>query len=162
MDYIKFIEGIPKTPNYPVELNPDILIDIKNYEKVDEIGEGTYSKILLVKEKSTGKFLAAKSYKTVRSMRELCFYMLNEVKSLIDSKHPAVINIVGYSFMNMNQKPSPTILLELAKGSLNDILGNNDASTSFKDWNNTKKLINAYGIAAGMRQLHSNNIYIEI
>ena len=45
-----------------------------------------------------------------------------------------------------------------SKRSLFDILENERKGEKNDDWNDTKKLINIYGIASGMSYLHSNNI----
>lgn len=42
--------------------------------------------------------------------------------------------------------------------SLNDLLNVERNETHIGEWNDTKKLINIYGIASGMAYLHSNNV----
>ena len=158
LHYIKTIEEDPKTPNQPIKLYPDIIIDMSDYEKVEKIGYTVNAEILKVREKSTGDLFAAKIYNKDDNITDSYLHVLNEVGYLVDSKHPAIINIIGYSFCDFNQKPKPVILIELAKNSLSDILEYKKNLSSFQEWNNTKKLINAFGIAAGMSYLHFNNI----
>lgn len=73
--------------------------------------------------------------------------------------YPSVIKFVGYYSTNFDDDPLPTIITELAvNGSLQDIIRMESQGLSPSDWNYTKKLINIYGIAAGMSYLHSHNV----
>ena len=71
--------------------------------------------------------------------------------------HPAVLKFIGCSKTNFNSESNPTIITEYYKnGSLLSLIENHDKYTHI--WNDTKKLITIFGIASGMKYLHSNNI----
>lgn len=73
--------------------------------------------------------------------------------------HPSVLQFIGYSPTDFEGSSNPTIITHLAKnGTLRDILKLESIGQSPEGWDFTRKLINIYGIAVGMRYLHKNNI----
>lgn len=72
--------------------------------------------------------------------------------------HTSIIKIKGFSPFTFNYNPHPTIIIELGNCSLQSILELEKNGLSPSQWDITNKLINIYGIAAGMKHLHSLNI----
>lgn len=69
------------------------------------------------------------------------------------------MKFIGFSSKNFKNKPKPVIVTELiSNGSLKDIIELERNSCCHPDWDDTKKLINIFGIASGMKYLHSKNI----
>ena len=82
-----------------------------------------------------------------------------EVNIISQLNHPSIVKFIGYSPVNFKNKPKPVIITEfLSNGSLGDILDLEKKGLCKNEWNDTKKIINIYGIAAAMSFLHSHNI----
>lgn len=85
--------------------------------------------------------------------------LFREVNLMSLFNHPSILKFIGYYPNNFENDPLPTIITELSnKGTLRDIIEMELTELSPEDWNQTKKLINIYGIASGMSYLHTNNI----
>ena len=66
---------------------------------------------------------------------------------------------MDYNPCNFKQKTKPTIITEYASnGSLDRIIELERLNMAIPEWDDTKKLINLYGIAMGMSYLHSKHI----
>lgn len=73
--------------------------------------------------------------------------------------HQSIMKFIGYSPIDFRGKARPTIITELLLDlSLKDVIYYERKSCGIHGWDNSKKLINIYGIAAGMAYLHSHNI----
>lgn len=138
-------------------------IDINRYQIISKIGEGGFSVVYRVKDKITGLFYAAKvstlmiDEDTKDSQEAILLFREVYLLSVLD--HPCILKFVGYFQTNFEDDPVPTIITELAtNGSLLDIIEMEKSGLSPKNWDNTKKIINIYGIASGMSYLHSNNV----
>lgn len=82
-----------------------------------------------------------------------------EINILSKLDHPSFLRFIGYSPIDFNQQPNPIVVTEMPYNqSLNDLLNVERNETHIGEWNDTKKLINIYGIASGMAYLHSNNV----
>lgn len=73
------------------------------------------------------------------------------------------MNYYGYNERNIKNDPYPVLILEYCKrGTLSNVLSiQNNGELEMKgysDWNNTKKMINLFGIALGMNYIHKYNI----
>lgn len=138
------------------------LIDISQYEKRRKIGEGCTNNVYLVKDKSTGIFYAAKIRKDkidekVKDSQEIS---ISDVEKLMYSiNHPSILKIFGFYQTNFDNKPFPTMIMELsANPSLKDVIMPESACFIPDDWNLEKKCILIYGIASGMAHLHAQKI----
>lgn len=137
--------------------------DLNRYKLISKIGEGAFSKVYRVKDSETNIYYAAKVANLVvdedsvdSQDSRLLFREVNLISML---NHPAVLKFVGYYQTDFENEPKPTIVTELAtRGSLKDVIEMEISSISPYDWNDTKKLINIYGIASGLAFLHENSI----
>lgn len=111
----------------------------------------------------TNEFYAAKicnfmvDEETKDSQETLLLFREVNLMSLLN--HPAIIKFIGYSQNVFDGDPCPIILTEFASnGSLRSLIEMEQSGLSPPEWNETKKLIIIYGIAAGMSYLHSNKV----
>lgn len=138
----------------------NIFLNLNSYEVIGRIGKGTYSKVCKVKDKSYGNIYAAKVSDSPvddeQREESTSFFTFSEVNVLSALNHKAILKFIGYSSTDFHKEPNPTIIMEFAPNkSLYNVISN---SSSIDSWNDTKKLINIYGIAAGMNYLHLNDI----
>lgn len=86
-------------------------------------------------------------------------FFLREVQFLKAISHPLITKFIGFSLTDFVGESRPVIIREyLPNNSLMEVLLNEKSCQLPRIWTDTKKLINIYGIAAGMSFLHSNNI----
>ncbi|KAK8835922.1 hypothetical protein M9Y10_040302 [Tritrichomonas musculus] len=130
------------------------------YQKLQNIGSGTFGDVYLVKELKTDIYYAAKissskiddNKQTPEESRKM-FQKLNMMPSL---DHLSILKLIGFYPRDFSGNPFLTIITEFCNmGSLKDLI---KMTNPPKGWNSTKKLINIYGIASGMSYLHSRNI----
>lgn len=139
------------------------LVDLQKYEILRKIGSGAFSEVFLVKEKSSDKFYAAKILNNKIDEENIkdenTFLIFREIKLISSLNHPSIIGFQGFSPTDFKNKPRPTIITEyIPNGTLSNILELEQKGLSPKCWDDTRKLINIYGIACGLLYLHSNNI----
>lgn len=85
--------------------------------------------------------------------------MEREINIISKLNYPSILKFIGFNSRNFNGKPKPTIITELSSnGSLDKIIEMERMSCGNPNWDDTKKLINIFGIAAGMAYLHSLDI----
>lgn len=85
--------------------------------------------------------------------------IIQQTNIISQINHPTILKLIGFSPSNFKEEPKPTIITEMiTKKRLFDILEFAKYNNSLVDWNNTKKFINIYGIASGMKCLHSFGI----
>ena len=141
----------------------NIGIDINRYKITNKIGEGSFSKVYRVKDLKTKKYYAAKisnimiDEDTKNSQEAL--HLFREINLMSLFNHPSILKFIGYYPNDFENDPLPTIITELSNnGSLRDIIEMEISGLSPEDWDDTKRLINIYGIACGMSYLHAHNI----
>ena len=140
------------------------VLDISQYQSIKKIGEGGFSKVYLIQDKTTSDLYAAKVAKILIDEEEEydsenVHVLFREISLISLLNHPSILRFIGYYSTNFKGDHCPTIISEFAvNGSLHDIIDMEMSSLSPDDWNDTKKLINIYGIAAGMSYLHFNNV----
>ena len=129
------------------------IIDRKNYVLINNHDN-------LVRQKKTDKIFYVKQFyfdfdglSTDTNTR-----LFNEINILSQLKHPAIVKLIGFCPSFFHGKRKPGIFLEyMPNKTLRDvIILSKKGKAPF--WNDTKKLINLYGIASGMKYAHSKNI----
>lgn len=145
----------------PLEFDVN-MVKASEFEQKAKIGEGSFGKIYKVIEKKTGNLYAAKISRIIIDTRTNNVEgdrLENEIIITAKLNHPSIIKFIGFSSTNFKDETKPIIITEFAaNGSLDKILEMESNSLSSKNWNNTKKLINLYGIASAMSYLHNLNI----
>lgn len=134
---------------------------IDDFIKLEEIGSGGFATVYKVKEKGSGNYFAAKvvtkSYENQSSPEFEA--ILNEIKIMSRLNHPSILQFYGISKIDFDQCKNLTIFTEyLPNKSLDHIINEEMHSNAHKDWNDTKKLINIYGIASALSYLHTNGV----
>lgn len=142
-------------------------IDINDYRKLKIIGNGSFGTVFRVQEKSSGKLFAAKIFKNVYSKNDNKVdlkQVTREASVYSKIQHPAVARYYGVSPFDFDNEPFPCLILDYYKNqSLRSLIYDQEAGKCPPEWNNTKILINLYGIAAGVAFLHSKNIiYLDL
>lgn len=138
--------------------------DLDNFEKKEQIGKGGFSEVFKVAEKKTGKIYAAKICKkkldrNTKEIKELRVNLSREVNIISGLDHPAVLKFYGYSKVDFEQESKPVIITEYSSnGTLRNITEQVRQQKVPQSWDDTKKLINIYGIASGVSYLHSRDI----
>lgn len=134
-------------------------INIDKFQILNSIGKGELGEVYKVKEISNEKIYAAKILNieinpdSTENQEYLQF--ISKISSILSLNHPTFMQLIGISTSNFDQSPCPTIITEYAhNGSLYNIISSN----SLKYLDNTRKLINIYGIATSLQYLHSHNI----
>ncbi|KAK8854393.1 hypothetical protein M9Y10_016955 [Tritrichomonas musculus] len=136
-------------------------LDINNYKIIELVKKGEFNKVYKVIEKRTGKLFAARISNinmtefSVEEMKTIC----NEFHRMSKLKHQSILRILGFSPKDYKNRSNPVFITELTfKKSLQDVIQNERENMKYKEWNATKKIINIYGIASGMKYLHSHDI----
>ncbi|KAK8843100.1 hypothetical protein M9Y10_025291 [Tritrichomonas musculus] len=136
-------------------------LDLNNYEIGMKVGQGGFGKVYCCQNKKTGEKYAAKVSKSLikEEDKNAMLNIYREVNIMASISHPAVLKFIGYSPVNFNGKKKPVIINEFApNGSLKHIIFQESKGKKIQGWDATKKLINVYGIAAGMAFLHLNRV----
>ncbi|KAK8854133.1 hypothetical protein M9Y10_016687 [Tritrichomonas musculus] len=124
----------------------DYFVTLCKYDKGAIIKKNKGSEIYQITSKETGNIYAAKKINQDINIYSK-FEKTNIPKSLyIMSKlnHPSILKLIGI-------KIAPN-------GSLRKVLDNEGKGFSVNEWDDTKKFICIYGIAVGMKYLHSLDI----
>ncbi|KAK8865515.1 hypothetical protein M9Y10_011071 [Tritrichomonas musculus] len=131
------------------------ILKLNKFNKKDFLGAGKYSQVFRVEHIKTGDIFAAKISNN-RVSKKISKSILSEVNIMMSLDHPAILKFIGYSPVNFENEPKPTIVTEfLSNGSLQNVI--NDPS-KYPLWNDTTRLIIISGIIAGMAYLHENSI----
>ncbi|KAK8836215.1 hypothetical protein M9Y10_039847 [Tritrichomonas musculus] len=146
-------------PNeFLIEIDP---IDLSLFEKQDLIGKGQFGEVYKIKEKKTSEISAAKiNQLEIEEIKPTEMQnLVNEISILSKINSITILKFIGYNEKNFEDKSRPTIITEFCKNdSLEKIIELQENGLSPPEWDNTKMLITAYGIASGMSHLHSKNI----
>lgn len=157
-----------KLKKYNIDLNlelphdkilKDFIVDMKNYITVSVIGKGMYGVVSLVKDKRTGQKYASKELKFEKEEEERQNEKLfkREVEIMASFDNYALLGLRGFTEYKKNVKPH--ILTEYCqKGELSSIIKEESKGLSPSGYDETQKLIIAYGIARGMQVLHKKKI----
>lgn len=139
----------------------DTFVDLSKYSKMQKIWQSGFGEVYKIKEKETDQLYAAKISQTPitsNSQAEI-LNLSREVNNNASMIHPTILKFIGYSSTSFNNEPNPVIISEYtSNGSLSNVIDLERHESSEIIWNDTKKLINIYGISSGMKYLHENKI----
>lgn len=138
-------------------------LELNKYELQEgaPIGKGQFGIVFKVLDKSDGKVFAAKISlsQLTEDQKPMITNLKREVNIISQLNHPSVLKFIGYSPTDFDNHPYPVIITEYASnGTLNDMITLERQSRSPPMWDDTRKLINIYGIASAMSYLHQHNI----
>ena len=138
---------IPPEGTFNKNLNSENLFDLNYYILQKKIGEGSFGKVYLIKEKSTGNIYAAKisNQRINQNSKETIINLSREVNIIARLNHPNVLQFIGYSSINFKRKPKPVIVTEFASnGSLDDLIQSERISNSNDTFNATLNQIKLF------------------
>ncbi|KAK8845713.1 hypothetical protein M9Y10_020631 [Tritrichomonas musculus] len=135
-------------------------VDIRYFKIIDQIEDGIKSDLLKVQSKLTNEVFSVKQFKEIAFFRKedrLNFDCELDIVSKI--RYPSIAKFIGISKINFDKIEKPMIFVKYeSNGTLKKVLDLEKSSKQPQGWDDTKKLINLYGIASGMNYLHSLNI----
>ena len=146
-----------------IRFEDDYIIDINKFRPLKRIGFGSFSSVYKVKEIETGQIYAAKESREelIENTDEFLQYT-NQISILSQISHPCIVKFYGFSKKNFDNENRPVIITEyMTNGSLDYVIKNESLSLATLEWTLTKKLINIYGIAKGMKFLHSKKNFTQ-
>ena len=157
-DYKKIVDS--KKIHFSIDMGS---IEISDFKILEKIGEGNFGDVYNVIEKKTNTNYAAKISKLMvdedMENQEEVKYLFREINIFSILDHPSILKFIGYSPINFEGDPTPTIVTEYAvNNSLQNVINQEIIGLSPTNWNFTKKLIVIYGVASGMSYLHSKEI----
>ena len=136
-----------------------LIVDLKAFSKIEDIGHGAFGSLYTAKEPSSGRVYAVKimTQDFDNNSKQLEMFM-REVRILASIGHPCVLSFRG--FVPYRKKGDhPAILTEYMQGgSLQALLDKEQKGEHCPKWDDTHKLIVIYGVAVGMMALHSKRI----
>lgn len=140
---------------HPFFMLTNKFLDLNLFKIKSSIGEGASGKVYRVVKLETGEFYAAKVSKFMvdesTQDEQSTILLFREVNLMSLLNYPSILKFIGYCQTNFDNDPCPTIVSEFAtNGSLRGVIDMEKAGISPDDWNATKKLINIFGIAAGL------------
>ena len=134
---------------------------LDQFEKMEEIGSGSFGKVFKVVDKQTGAIYAAKiSRRKISKEDEASLHdLIREVDIISKISHPSVLKFIYFDNYDFKHQPKPVLITEYASnGSVEDFIRISHQSHSNDRFNATHGLIIMYGIASGMSYLHLHNI----
>ena len=149
---------------YETEINSISLdfeyLDLRDFEEMEIIGQGSFAKVYKIRNKRTGNEYAAKYLTKIREFSKKEYIILSrEVNFISQFNHPTIVKFIGFSPVDFGNKPNPVLIIELSNNrSLNNVLELLNKKEEIQEWDDTKKLINLYGIASSLSYIHSNGI----
>lgn len=136
-------------------------IDLSLFIKVSKLGESAFCKGYKIKGRETDIFYEASILKS--NFDDLSDDEKKRTTNMIslvrDFNHPSILKFIGCSSVDFKGNNRITLVNELMPNdSLNNIINLAMKSIIPPAWNDTKALINLYGIASAMSYLHSHDI----
>ena len=136
-------------------------INIEEYEicSPTSLGEGSYSEVFAVMEKSSKKIYAAKILKQDVYDEESDLRIRREIEIISSCIHPTIIKFYGFSNKDFSGNNNIVIIMEYAKNkSLSEAIKNAKCGMANPKYDNTKIQIILIGIARAMMILHQKRI----
>lgn len=137
----------------------DFKINVNDYKIIQQIDNGSYGVVYLVKNKETDEDFAAKVLKKKSDDAEAVQMLNKEIKILMLCQHPSVVGFYGFSTVDFYGKSNFTLFFQYCQyGSLGDILEKVRNGTCDIVYTNTQRQIILIGIARGLKYLHQRRV----
>ncbi|WOL00494.1 hypothetical protein Cni_G09207 [Canna indica] len=101
----ELVRGLPEwlVRNVPPEVLADLISKSADcYEKLEKVGQGTYSNVYKARDRDTGKIVALKKVRFETSEPESVKFMAREIMILQKLDHPNVIKLEGLATSRMH------------------------------------------------------------
>jgi MAP/microtubule affinity-regulating kinase len=129
------------------------VIDWSQYTKGKLCGKGASSAVYQYVHIPTGKHVAVKRMgKAVRDPHTQLMF-IRELSILLTLQHPTILPLVGFSLPDKPGGPFHIVTEFMPRGSLSEI-----ESQEGELYDDTQKSIIAFGVAAGMKYVHSMHV----
>ena len=134
-------------------------IDLKDYKIRNIIKDKQLWTVYLVENQRTKINYVAKMSKSSIDDKEKENFFISQIENYSLIKNPAILPLFGYSKLNFNLKPYPTLIFNyFPNGSLRSIFEKGKQSNIPAEWTTTTKYIILLGISLGMKYLHSKEL----
>lgn len=139
----------------------DWLLDVDNYEQQELVTKNKLMSSYKIKEKNFNINYTARIYNVnmtkYSKFEETDLPLMLQIGSQL--KHLSILQIKGFSPINFKHKKNPVLFTEfVSNGNLSDLFEKQRKIPNLNLMSDTKKLINIYGIASGMKYIHSQDI----
>jgi serine/threonine protein kinase len=135
-----------------------LIVSPRDYEKIRMIGTGASGVVYLVRRKDGTEEYAMKSVKCAQLNTQQQEYLFREVEIMTQAVHPALLYLVGYSLPQSRDGTAVIVPEYMPAGSVFDIITLDRAGNPPPNWDLSAKLKTIFGIAGGLRFLHSRRI----
>lgn len=130
-------------------------INLSEYEKGDLLGYGCNAKIYIARKKTDREYAVKIFKKEPNSLKK--FFRELDICSRIS--HLSLKNLHGYSLSGFDKNDGPMLFTKYYCNNSLDTLLELERKRKVSDiWTDTQKMIIVYGVARGMKYLHSLNI----
>lgn len=146
-------QEIPEFDPDNYTINPDLLKDLSDFQKIKQIGKGQFGDVYLYKDNDTSQLVAIKEVKS--NLEDI--NLKREVWILSTFTHPTLQSLYGLIDDSENNQ-FYMITPFYSKGDLINIINSENKHKSPQEWDLTQKYIVVYGIAAGLFFLHNHNL----
>lgn len=132
----------------------DLLVDLKLYRTIKNLGSG-----LFIEKRLVENIITKKIYLAIESTNKDLF-IPSEIEKLAKSPYPSFLNPVGFSKTNFDNKDFPTVLFDyMQNGSVASLF----TTMGFDLSRDTKTFIILLGTALAMRHVASNkSIHLDL
>ncbi|KAM7266470.1 hypothetical protein ACFE04_004367 [Oxalis oulophora] len=130
IDDDEMVDGWPKwlTDNVPREIFAGLVPkSAEAYDKIEKIGEGTYSNVYKARDKKTGKIVALKKVRFDTSEPNAIKFMAREIMILQKLDHPNIVKLEGLATSRMHY--SLYLVFEYMKSDLSRIISRPEGLT---------------------------------
>ncbi|KAL7262792.1 hypothetical protein ACSBR1_001030 [Camellia fascicularis] len=150
----EMVDGWPKwlIDNIPKEVLAGIVPrSAESYDKLDKVGQGTYSNVYKARDKETGKIVALKKVKFDTTEPESVKFMAREIMILQKLEHPNIVKLEGLATSRMQY--SLYLVFEYMHSDLARII-------SRPDQNLTEPQVKSYmhQLLSGLEHCHNRGI----
>ncbi|OHT05403.1 hypothetical protein TRFO_26886 [Tritrichomonas foetus] len=142
-----------------------VLVDIKgDFGRKTKISHGGFGVVYRATRKAKGKKSEMECAIKIMNNQSLLpgdYHIFDkEVKLLFRLKHPAIIELVGWSIPVMNYGYLALVTKYMPNGSLSQVIQKESDSLAPEGWDIIKKYCCIVGIAVGMCYVHQQDMYI--
>ena len=130
------------------------IIDYSKFKLGEKIASCKYNSVYKIECKETKKIFIAKFFSKSINQGNLS----RDINIITKLQHPTLLKTIGYSYVNNKGSDFSPIISEYYPNTLDLVFELEKKGIPIPGWNDTKKFILIYGIAAGMQFLHSHKI----
>ena len=159
------VSSAPDTSfNCTAGMEYELFRDIHREDNGEGLGSGGFGCVYKGTIRKTGQQVAVKEImgnwtnRNESEVNTLRKRYMREVLIMATMKHPAVMNIVGYTPFEYSDTNRPALLMPIMKTSLQKMISLERKGLCPDDWDLSAKHMAIYGTACGMCFLHANRI----